>query len=407
MADPELAPPSDPLGTRTARRLLRVVLALAVLGFFMASLLIWSARWFWVGEVAVALSWYVGIAGLAGVLVLVAAGWRRAALIAAVVACLHLAPEAHTYLGAGCDHEGALVTAQVGGPGRGGEDVRVADRDFTVVTLNRRAGAPNEDLVPLTLLDLAAELGDFEGPAASSNADWRAELAALRTLLADDRTAGFAALGALAPGDLPTFDVVCFQECNRAFLASFDALKSLYPYQVFSPARATWNDGTFGTAIVSRWPITSNQMFTPPPGFVRGPHEAVVDWNGTAVTVRNAHPMRPGKAWRIAARDDVFDTLAVEDWSGPALLCGDLNMTSASPAFGDLLKATGLVDTRRGFGRQATWMLDERFGIGVPIDHVLATPDWCVLDRRTFDVPKSDHDGVFVRLALHGAEGEL
>lgn len=330
------------------RRYLARIGLLACLAFVGATLLVWSARWFWLGEVATAFAWPLGLAGLVGALALLAVRLVRLALVTAVIALAHVVPEAWLYVGAGC---------------AGHAQPAVAHADtFHVVTCNRLAGADNHAALWERLDALAVEQG----------------------------------VGAEG------FDVIAIQEGNATFLATLDGVAERYPYQIFAPPRADWHALTFGTVILSRWPIVASHEYPMPPGHERGPHEAVIDWMGTRVTVRNVHPMRPGKPWRIALREQVLGVLESLDWSGASILCGDLNMTSASPAFGDLLAATDLADTRQGFGRQPTYTVKTRVGsLGVPIDHILASDAWCVLERRVFDIPKSDHDGVVVKLALH------
>jgi len=344
--------------TGTARKpavWLRALGGLGLLGLLGGTALVGSARWFWLGEVAVSFTWYLGLAGLAGGFLLVLVGMRRAALVALALGLVHVGPELWLWVPHTC-----APHAEAHGDGG-------AARTLTLVSCNRRAGAPNVELVPAWLRTLEAELAGERG------------------------TPGARAV-----------DVVAIQEANRAFLASLDDLRDLYPYQAFAPPRETWHDGTFGTAVLSRWPFVQAQELPAPPGTGRGPQDVVLDWAGTRVTVRNAHPMRPGKAWRIALRDSILDQLAGLEWPRASLLAGDLNMTSRSPMFGDLMAATGLRDSRRGFGRQPTFVVEqaEPLALGVPIDHVLVGDAWCVLERATRTIPASDHAAVVVELAL-------
>jgi endonuclease/exonuclease/phosphatase (EEP) superfamily protein YafD len=332
---------------RSTGRALRAFRRLGWLGlaaFLSAAALVLSARFFWLGEVAVNFSWHMGWAGLLGALLLYLVRLRLAAGVTLVGAWLLLAPELWLWVPAS-HPKGAhdsIAAIPVG-------------RRLTVVSCNRLAGADNLDLVKLRLQELAHEYG----------------------------------LGAEG------FDVVAIQEGNVAFLETLDAMRATYPYQAFAPPREQWNKLTFGTAILSRWPMLSSTEFEAPEGLVRGPHEAVLDWNGVPLKVRNAHPMRPGKAWRNELRFAVLETLKTLVWSGPAVLCGDLNMTSQSPQFTALTGATGLKDSRQGFGRQPSFFLKTRLGeFGMPIDHILVSDAFHVVERRTFDIPRSDHDGV-------------
>ena len=76
------------------------------------------------------------------------------------------------------------------------------------------------------------------------------------------------------------------------------------------------------------------------------------------------------------------------------VLLGDLNCTPFFPWFGRLLREGGLKDSGEGFGLPATWRSN---GIGLPIDHLLVSPSWQVLERRVHpDRMGSDHHPVRV-----------
>ena len=78
---------------------------------------------------------------------------------------------------------------------------------------------------------------------------------------------------------------------------------------------------------------------------------------------------------------------------------GDLNTTSWSPFFSDLIEESGLRDSRKGFGIQTTWP-DGLFLLRIPIDHCLVSKDISVLDRRVGPSIGSDHFPVTVDLVL-------
>ncbi|MEM7233873.1 MAG: endonuclease/exonuclease/phosphatase family protein, partial [Planctomycetota bacterium] len=77
------------------------------------------------------------------------------------------------------------------------------------------------------------------------------------------------------------------------------------------------------------------------------------------------------------------------------LLLGDLNTTPFSPYFSKLLDETGLQNSARGFGLQASWpsLLSV---LGIPLDHVLHSEDIVVVDRSTRAGAGSDHRAVIV-----------
>jgi len=74
----------------------------------------------------------------------------------------------------------------------------------------------------------------------------------------------------------------------------------------------------------------------------------------------------------------------------PLILLGDLNITSWSPHFQDLLESSGLRDSRLGWGIQPTWPANPWL-LRIPIDHALVSRDVRVIARRTGPAIYSDH----------------
>ncbi len=62
------------------------------------SLLVWSARWFWLGEIAASFAWYLGLAGLAGTALLFLIRCPKMAFAALTLAALQLWPELSLWL---------------------------------------------------------------------------------------------------------------------------------------------------------------------------------------------------------------------------------------------------------------------------------------------------------------------
>jgi endonuclease/exonuclease/phosphatase (EEP) superfamily protein YafD len=98
-------------------------------------------------------------------------------------------------------------------------------------------------------------------------------------------------------------------------------------------------------------------------------------------------------------RNDQLRAIAkfLQGVEGSRLVMGDLNTTSWSPHFRDLLAATGLVDSRRGRGMQPTWTAFRGL-VRLPLDHVLVSPDITVTARRVGPPIGSDHLPVIVEL---------
>jgi endonuclease/exonuclease/phosphatase (EEP) superfamily protein YafD len=106
---------------------------------------------------------------------------------------------------------------------------------------------------------------------------------------------------------------------------------------------------------------------------------------------------REGAARRDRQLRAVADAVA-RGAPGPTVVVGDLNATRWSAGFAPLIGA-GLRDSATGWGWQPTWPAD--LGpLGVPIDHVLHSPDLRVVSRSVPAWPGSDHRAVQAVLAL-------
>ena len=77
---------------------------------------------------------------------------------------------------------------------------------------------------------------------------------------------------------------------------------------------------------------------------------------------------------------------------------GDMNCTDHSSHFSDFLRATGLHDSRVGFGRQASWPTMFPY-YRIAIDHLFLDDDLAVVNRRLGPMVGSDHFPILIELA--------
>lgn len=201
--------------------------------------------------------------------------------------------------------------------------------------------------------------------------------------------------------DIEQPDLVALQEVSPLLLATLESRRPVYPHMLFVPPVDSWNEQTCATALLSKRPFEKVRTFPTGHAGVREIMEVVVSLGRRAVTIRSAHVSRPGPDGRTVARAAVLSKLGKREWGGAGILLGDLNVTSRSPAFRDLLKETGLRDSRRGFGRLPTWQR-RTFGCALwfAIDHILVGEEIVVLDRRVAPLQGSDHLPVVARVAV-------
>ncbi len=191
-----------------------------------------------------------------------------------------------------------------------------------------------------------------------------------------------------------TPEVAVFFEVNDIWDEQLAQLRKEYPYYKSSPEK-----GAFGLAVYSRLPLWDVKFETLDDG-VRA-IVAQVSRDSTPFTLVGAHPYPPLSAGMAASRRRQFARLGelVAAQTEPVVLAGDLNVTSWSPLFADLVDKTGLCDSRRGFGVMSSWPTGY-CPLGITIDHCLVSP--AIEVKRRFVGPDvgSDHLPVIVDLLL-------
>ena len=190
-------------------------------------------------------------------------------------------------------------------------------------------------------------------------------------------------------------DFVVLIEVDHGWLEALRPLADEYPHRVVHP-----RGDNFGIALYSRRPIVDSAVHDL--GGADVPTIAArIDAGGRELTVIGTHPLPPVNAEYAALRNRhlaALGELAARS-PRPVLVLGDLNCTSGSPYFGDLLSAGSLRDTRRGYGLQPTWP-EQNPLLRIPIDHALASDGLTVLDRRIGPDIGSDHRPVILDFAF-------
>jgi endonuclease/exonuclease/phosphatase (EEP) superfamily protein YafD len=119
------------------------------------------------------------------------------------------------------------------------------------------------------------------------------------------------------------------------------------------------------------------------------------------VTIAGTHTFPPFTPQALERRNQQYARIAgfIRQQREPVVLAGDLNSSSWSPAFRDLLRTAALVDTRLARGVQATWPAWLPFA-QVPIDHALVSRSVRVHSRFVGDRVGSDHLPVVLDFSL-------
>lgn len=185
-------------------------------------------------------------------------------------------------------------------------------------------------------------------------------------------------------------DALVLQEVSPKYAKKLETLRD-YPFRHLMPR----ND-PFGIAVLSRFPISQIHTVADEGGIQH--IDALIDWNGKQIRLTAWHPMPPISQYDHTMRNRQLLALAKEAKASglPTIVAGDLNATPWSIAFSKL----DLAGLRRASGLTPTWPAIGRGWMGIPIDHVLVTSQWSVVEREVGPNLGSDHLPVFVRIAL-------
>lgn len=188
-------------------------------------------------------------------------------------------------------------------------------------------------------------------------------------------------------------DVVGLVEIDAAWLGKLAPALAGYPHRIEDPF-----EGNFGLALYSKLPMTGGveHLGSPLPTIV-----ARLDVRGVPVAVVLTHPIPPVRREPFALQLSQLAAIAqrTHELAAPAIVMGDLNATPWSRPFRDFIAASGLCDTRAGFGLQASFPAASAV-LRIPIDHVLAS---CSIGVRSREIERdvgSDHLPVVIDLVL-------
>lgn len=185
-------------------------------------------------------------------------------------------------------------------------------------------------------------------------------------------------------------DVVVLHEVSPEYARQLESYGG-YLYKQLAPA-----SDPFGIAILSHLPLIGANTSADMDGIRH--ISAQLNWHGQPVTLVTWHPMPPLSPRYHQARNTRLRAIAqaVGRDSYPAVLAGDLNATPWSNAFHEI-DQMGL---RRATGLLPTWPAAGLGWMGIPIDQVLISAHWTVVEASRGPDLGSDHLPVVVRIAL-------
>lgn len=189
-------------------------------------------------------------------------------------------------------------------------------------------------------------------------------------------------------------DVVGLVEVSERWLRKLKPLRERYPYHFEIP-----DELYVGLALYSRLPISDARAIRV--GDRSTPAiAATLDTPDGQIEILLVHPASPVDSAAIRRRNAQILALAqhVRDTGRPTVLAGDLNITMWNDGYHPLDEIARLHNARAGHGVGPTWPAIAR--LGVPIDHVLATPDVSLRGFRVLGSVGSDHRPIAAEFAL-------
>lgn len=189
--------------------------------------------------------------------------------------------------------------------------------------------------------------------------------------------------------------IILFQEFDEEWEAALKPLETLYPHHVSFPR---YPGG--GPDLGQYW---RKDTSLPQPLVEAGIPAVTTTFmiNQRPVQIFNVHTAAPFSPRRARHHQEQMTALALHlrRTSSPVIVAGDLNTTPWSRLYQELLRHSGLVSARQGFGILGSW--PSFFGfLRVPLDQILVSPDIKVIQCRVGPGLGSDHRPILTDLYI-------
>jgi endonuclease/exonuclease/phosphatase (EEP) superfamily protein YafD len=153
----------------------------------------------------------------------------------------------------------------------------------------------------------------------------------------------------------------------------------------------------FGTLALIREGAVANVI--PLGDFGQWSIEVITEMDGHEIKVLGTHPLSPVSPTRAAARDEQLRIIG--EWAAlqddPVVVTGDFNASTWSRGFALVAGGADLINSQRGFGIQASWPAGYPL-FGIPIDHLIHSPELTTIDRHLGKNLGSDHFPLIVTI---------
>ena len=192
-------------------------------------------------------------------------------------------------------------------------------------------------------------------------------------------------------------DVMLFVETNDWWRERLDAVLETHPYTLQRPL-----SNTYGMLLYSRLPLSDSSIDVVIEPDIPSMQAQVQLRNGQVVWLNCVHPRppAPGESDESLQRDAELLLVGkrVCDATQPVVVCGDLNDVAWSRTTRLFQKVSHLVDPRKGRGMFSTFHARVP-GFRFPLDHILHSPDFRLVNMRRLQYVGSDHFPVYALLS--------
>jgi endonuclease/exonuclease/phosphatase (EEP) superfamily protein YafD len=193
-------------------------------------------------------------------------------------------------------------------------------------------------------------------------------------------------------------DFILLVEIDQAWVDALTLENLGYAHNIVGP-----QSNNFGIGLFSRHPLDSYEIMTDEHDSATG-LLAGLTLDERHLQIIGVHPPPPVSAaaadrrnMQIASYFQLSTRL-----SAPLILAGDFNTTTWSSFLSGPLEASGLRDSRAGFGLQPTWPTFWPAFLHIPIDHAFVSQDVRILDRMVGPPIGSDHLPLWLDFSLDG-----
>ncbi len=192
-------------------------------------------------------------------------------------------------------------------------------------------------------------------------------------------------------------DVILLLETNKAWQEGISELRETYPYRIEAPL-----ENTYGLLFYSRLPVIYHELNylidKEIPSVV-----ADVEYNGQVVRLYGLHPTPPVPQENPESTERDAEILLIgkmaKAYDKPCIVFGDLNDVAWSYTTSLFLKASGLLDPRRGRGMYSTFHASHWL-LRWPLDHYFLSGHFRLVNICIEESVGSDHFPISISLVL-------